>query len=90
MSICCILSHCSFFSAAFSKLGLVLLPAFLASDQVNIPKVNSGEERAPQGVGVLLAPGALGGLELFNSYSVVLWRREKDGVCPESFLLCSF
>lgn len=57
------------------------------------PEVNSGEEgrrEAPQRVGLLLAPGVPWKTELFNSFSVLVWEREKDGVCPESSLCVAF
>lgn len=62
--------------------------SFFGFQSSESPKVNWGEERDPQGVGLLLAPGVLWGLERFNSYSVLLWKRE-DG-CAQFFLLGSF
>ena len=66
--------------------------SFVGFGSSESPEVNSGEEgrrEAPQGVGLLLASGVPWRMELFNSYSVLVWERGKDGVCPESSLFVS-
>lgn len=80
VSICCILSLCSFCRLLSCQL-LWLRIKWIPWSKFE----GGGEERSPPGVGLLLAPGVPWTMELFNSYPVLVWEREKDGVCPVLF-----